>query len=988
MDCRAKHNRATSRMGASYLELDPGTRPVAAGALKAGRLGRIDRGPRPHRPEDSSRQPVPDDTFGITDDHIRTLLSIMESHQVVVVEAPTGSGKSTFLPWRLLAPPAPYASDHVTRHGTIVVTQPRIEATQGIPGYIAENLHGARVGAGLDIGFRHSAARDKADSRNRLVFATDGTLLNMIRRGELHGCSVIVIDEAHERSLNIDLILALARRELIALPQLRLLVVSATIEADAFVGFFQPELTATSLPLPGKVGKPVYERWRASPPLPVSLWPARMPGEVAHTAHEILRWIACGERPPDIPGDVPAYDGDILAFLPGKRAIRAAIGELEELLDDDDELAGKVEVLPLYAELSQAERTRALRPARKAKSKRWRVIVSTNLAETSLTVEGIRHVVDSGLINTTEWDVGALTTIVRPKPHSQSGLRQRRGRAGRTAPGVWHCLFTRDQFGTLTSQTPPEIARAPLEGVVLAAAAAGISDPASLRWLPPGPPAEEMRRALATLRGMGAITADGDPTALGSELVASREPFPTASLLMCADEAGVAVEAATILAAMHERRWVQVLRWGSWPAAARLHADRLHTALLSNCADDLDAVLMLVGVWERLDGADQNRFADRHLLSTAALQGIVRERDNLLQSLQSRTRTTTVRPVDPGLADRLRSVIAWAGPNAIYRHTAGQWLPELVARSDSDVVQRLHEGARPVLDADCLLARRTAMPPFLFALVRDRRRRWISPLQEPEDQVTLSCCVALQPRHLAADVPLLVHLAGQRRTPRPQIPVVLPGERMLVELVGARSDGVQVRVLAMRSPMPIPDIEVAAETDAGEDSGDLAQRAAARADLDGLEIDQVSAADYLRPEEPVEPTAEEDPQPTQLPGAEETREAIAGLDVVASRFDAASPVVVVRSVAGEEVRVEPDPVTAAERFADRYELGDECTVQVVGTRTLQRDRRRVLIAQEAATGVEVLLTGLDIGFGTRDPSLERWRPESGVKGTGVVPASW
>ena len=76
----------------------------------------------------------------------------MESHQVVVVEAPTGSGKSTFLPWRLLAPPAPYASDHVTRHGTIVVTQPRIEATQGIPGYIAENLHGARVGAGLDIG--------------------------------------------------------------------------------------------------------------------------------------------------------------------------------------------------------------------------------------------------------------------------------------------------------------------------------------------------------------------------------------------------------------------------------------------------------------------------------------------------------------------------------------------------------------------------------------------------------------------------------------------------------------------------------------------------------------------------------------------------------------------------------------------------------------------------------------------------------------------
>ncbi|AHH98602.1 DEAD/DEAH box helicase [Kutzneria albida] len=486
--CRAKHNRDTSRMGAAYVELDPGARPVAAGRLKAGRLGRLDRGERPHRPDGDDVPSVDEGTFGITDDHVLRLLAELEQHQVVVVEAPTGSGKSTFLPWRLLNPPSPHPQDAVTRHGLIVVTQPRIEATQGIPRYIAEKLHGAKVGAGVDIGFRHSAARDHADSRNRLVYATDGTLLNMIRRGELQDCSTVILDEAHERSLNIDLILALMRRELIALPQLRLLIVSATINTTAFAEFFRPELHSTSMAFPGKEGKPVYDRWRAVAAIPENQWPARMPGEVARAAHEVLRWMANGERPGDIAVDVPAYQGDILAFLPGKRAINAAIDELEDLIGGDANIAGKVEVLPLYAELPQAARARALRADRRRKGTKWRVIIATNIAETSLTVDGVRHVIDSGLINTTEWDAATLTTVVRPRPHSKSGLRQRRGRAGRTAPGVWHCLFTQDQFDVLEFDTPPEIVRAPLESVVLAAAAAGVSDPASLRWLPPGPP--------------------------------------------------------------------------------------------------------------------------------------------------------------------------------------------------------------------------------------------------------------------------------------------------------------------------------------------------------------------------------------------------------------------------------------------------------------------------------------------------------------------
>jgi hypothetical protein len=973
-ECRREHNKATSRMGAAYLDLDPGQRPVAAGKLKAGRLGRVDRGPRPHEAEPSPELAIPEGEFGITDDHIGTLLELMKDNSVIVIEAPTGSGKSTFLPWRLLAPPSPYPADHVTRHGTIVVTQPRIEATQGIPRYIASRLHGARVGAGLDIGFRHSRARDKADPRNRLVYATDGTLLNMIRRGELHACSVIVIDEAHERSLNIDLILALARRELIALPHLRLLVVSATINAASFVEFFRPELKAAALRLPGKEGKPVYPRWRSGPLIPEAQWPTRMPGEVARTAHEVLRWMACGEQPADIPASVPAYDGDILAFLPGKRAIAAAIDELTDLIDDDQELSGKVEVLPLYAELPQAERTRALeRPGKKA-ARRWRVIMSTNLAETSLTVMGIRHVIDSGLINSTTWDVSTLTTIVRPRPHSKSGLLQRRGRAGRTDPGVWHCLFAREQFEALAPDTPPEITRAPLEGVIISAAAAGVSDPASLRWMPPGPPPDELRRAAAALRVMGAVTGAGDPTSLGSELAASRESFSAASLLMCADEAGVAIEAATVLAAVRDRRWVQVLRWGRWPAAARLHTDRLHAAMLSECADDLDAVLLLTSIWEGLPAGQQERFASRHVLSGQVLRAIVKDRETLLQSLQSRTKTAEVRPADPRLADRLRKVIAWSSPNSLYRWSGeaeGMWVPQIVPRSDADIVRRLHEGARPVLDSDSLLARREEMPPLLFALVRDRRRRWISPLQDPVEHVTLSFCVALRPDHIALDVPLIVHVAGTRTGRAPEIPVVLPGERMLVETVGPRAGGVQVRVLAMQSPMPVADVEVDTVSDLGEDTGDLAQREAPDADRGGLADDvNGGAADYLDPEEQAYRQAAGDQLPSERSDQDAVRDAIAGLDIVASRLDAAHPVVVVRSVTAAIVEADPDPAAVAEVFAERYQPGDECTVRVTSVRTLQRDRRRIVLTREESTGAEVLLTGIELGFGIRDASLE------------------
>ena len=302
--CRSRHSRAIYRLAVKYLDMEPGI-PLPAQGLKTGRLGKLDRPDRPHREHAiAGFTPAAAETFGIQDDEIVALFEALEGVQVAVVVAGTGSGKSTFLPWRLLVPPVPFPEDHFTRYGKIVVTQPRIEASTGIPQYVAQKLHGSIAGPGTDIGYENSKNKDKSDARNKLVYLTEGTLVNMIRRGALHEVSTVVIDEAHERSLHIDLILALLRRELHGLPHLKVLIVSATIDTDTFKNFFEPDFPVHVTTMRSKGIHPVHERWWAGAELPMSSWPAQMPGRAAATVAEILRWMVDGTRPPDIPADV------------------------------------------------------------------------------------------------------------------------------------------------------------------------------------------------------------------------------------------------------------------------------------------------------------------------------------------------------------------------------------------------------------------------------------------------------------------------------------------------------------------------------------------------------------------------------------------------------------------------------------------------------------------------------------------------------------
>ncbi|MFG2811630.1 helicase-related protein [Streptomyces massasporeus] len=962
--CRAAHRRDTSRLGAAYLDLEPG-RPVPPGGLKAGRLGRISHPERPHTSHITEPAPISEDEFGIKDEHVRSLLEGLRTHQVAIVQAGTGSGKSTFLPWRLLIPPDPFPRDHLTRHGQIVVTQPRIDASTGIPEYVAKRLHGSRAGPGLDIGYRNSKATDKTDAANRLVYLTDGTLVNMIRRGEMHTVSTVVIDEAHERSLNIDLILALLRREMRSLPHLRVLIVSATLDRRTFTDFFAPDYDVLFVEMPSKTLHPVHERWRAGDPIPQKAWPVKMPDEVAQHAVEVLRWMACGHRPADIPDTVPAYDGDLLCFLPGKRPINNAIDEMRRLLDEDDELAPlktQIEILPLYSELPNQQRRRPLNPATRPRGVHWRVVVATNLAETSLTIDGIRHVIDSGLNNLTTWDPVTATATMHPAPHSQAGLLQRRGRAGRNAPGIWHCLFTRQQFDALDYETRPEISRSPLTAVVLNAATAGVSDPDSLRWPPPGPSEAELLRARADLLKLGAITDAGDPTTFGREINSLRGEFSDSTILVNADTAGCLVEAATALALKSPKlRGRSLLSWdNSWPAPAKIHVDDIHQVLLDNCADDIEVACRVASYWEQQPAGDRRAWCERLYVDHDFLTTLTEERTALLAGMQSKTRTEQIRPIDLALLPRLRAVIAWSSPNAVYtsaREDDGQLVLEPVktVRSDEELIQAMHEGARPTIDPRSHTYLRP--PAYLVMLDRSRTTRWTSPLREPETVQQGSICAAVDPAVLKPTGSLLGVLIDVPLGERHPQPLHLPGDRYLADVHHGT-----VQLLHSLAPLPDETIELSPESEEntladGEegflppagDADDVMDRTAYANEPTCLPFEQI----------------EHPPDPAELPAAE-----------LAAPYagDGTLPVRVTQ-VLDDVLFVVPDRTEAElEELKSAHPVGTDFTVTLEATRTFPRDNRPLLQVRDSDTGQRLVLDGGRLGTGLRFAQTRQLQP--------------
>jgi ATP-dependent helicase HrpA len=401
------------------------------------------------------------------------IIKALADNQVIIVESPTGSGKTTQIP--LILHEAGYA-----KKGTVGITQPRRIAAVSVSQFIARQI-GEKVPGTVGYKMRFE---DKTLPSTAIKIMTDGILLQEIKGDRnLSRYSVIIVDEAHERSLNIDFILGLLKGVLAARPELRVIVSSATINVEVFSEYFD--------------GCPIVSI--DAPMFPVEL--VYDPPEVEGDSESMLDRIA------QIAARIMKKNapGDMLIFLQGELAIKDCVQRLREI--DREE---KLEILPLYARLSHEEQQRVfLEFAGKRK-----VIVSTNIAETSVTIDGVVYVIDSGLAKINSYNPRTFTESLVETPVSKASCNQRRGRAGRTAPGVCYRLYSHKDYESRPVYTMEEILRTDLSEVVLRMAELDIKEFESFDFLSP-PSREGIVGAIETLRLLEALDGERDLTSIG-----------------------------------------------------------------------------------------------------------------------------------------------------------------------------------------------------------------------------------------------------------------------------------------------------------------------------------------------------------------------------------------------------------------------------------------------------------------------------------------
>lgn len=401
------------------------------------------------------------------------ILEAVRTHATVLIAGETGSGKSTQIPQFLLD-----AKICTPKDGKrLCVTQPRRVAVLTVSERVAAE-RGGDLGGEVGYAMRFERVVSK---RTSAVFATDGLIVReMLGDTELKRYGCVIVDEAHERSVHTDVLLGLCKRTQQKRP-LKLILMSATLDVASFQNYFED---CAVVKVPGRLHD-------------VDVFYC---AEAVDDYHEACI-TCCAQLHAD-----PTCEGDILVFMPGQEEIAACQALLEE------RLAG-VLVVPLYAALSKEKQLEAFAPAPPGKRK---FIISTTIAETSVTVSGVRHVIDPGWAKNRGCDSRGFEAL-RVEATSKAQARQRAGRAGREAPGRCYRLYPETAWTSLPDATPPEILRCDLAGVVLSLKALGVARPETFDFVTK-PPRHALLRALETLYACDALDAKGALTALGRRL--------------------------------------------------------------------------------------------------------------------------------------------------------------------------------------------------------------------------------------------------------------------------------------------------------------------------------------------------------------------------------------------------------------------------------------------------------------------------------------
>jgi ATP-dependent helicase HrpB len=447
--------------------------------------------------------PLPIDA--VLDELARTLAG----HNAAVVVAPPGAGKTTRVPLALLDEPW-------AKNKKIIVLEPRRIAARASAERMAHTI-GEHVGETVGYRVRFGS---KVSRATRIEVVTEGIFSRQILDDpELSDVAAVLFDEFHERSLDADLGLALARDAQTGLREdLRILVMSATLDGARVARLLGDAAVIAS---EGRAF-PVETRYLGRKP------DAPLERQLADAIAMALR----------------ADPGSVLAFLPGAAEIRRTQNFLGERVHD-----ASVEIVPLFGALEAAVQDRAIAPAPKGRRK---VVLATSIAETSLTIEGVRIVVDSGVSRVPRYEPDIGLTRLETVRASRAAVDQRRGRAGRIEPGVCYRLWDEPQTASLAPYTQPEILSADLSSLVLDLAQWGVSDPSTLAFLD-SPPAPALKEARSLLRELGALDADGRITEEGRSLRALALPPRLARMIVDSHRLGAGEQAAEIAAVLTER---------------------------------------------------------------------------------------------------------------------------------------------------------------------------------------------------------------------------------------------------------------------------------------------------------------------------------------------------------------------------------------------------------------------------------------------------
>ena len=471
--------------------------------------------------------------------HVDEIATALRGNQVVVVCGDTGSGKTTQLPKIAL-------QAGCGTKGLIGCTQPRRLAAVTMARRVAEEF-GSDVGR--FVGYSHRF-ESRLSKETVIKFMTDGILLAETRwDGLFRKYDTLIIDEAHERSLNIDFILGILKYVLPHRPGLKLIVSSATLDVKRFSAFFGD---APVVSVPGRL-YPIETRWR---PAGDDDDLVDLPRQIANAVEELMM----------------EGKGDILVFLPGERDIREAM----------ETLTGwqlpNTEIVPLLASLPVKEQQRAFK-----QSANRRIILSTNVAETSVTLPGIRYVVDSGLVRLNRYNPRTNVQRLQIEPISQASAKQRMGRCGRIAPGICIRLYAEDDFQKRDDYTPPEILRSNLARVILTMTDLKLGDIETFPFID-APSAALIREGYRELELLDAISSPDDEgarslTDLGCELARLPIDPAFARILFAAHHEKVLADALVVVAALEgedpRRR----------PLEKQSEADKCHLRFLTHNSD-------------------------------------------------------------------------------------------------------------------------------------------------------------------------------------------------------------------------------------------------------------------------------------------------------------------------------------------------------------------------------------------------------------------